>query len=251
MNAFELKGKTALVTGGGTGLGLGIARCLNAAGARVVIAGRRRDVLDAAAGELGGAVATATIDLSDHEAISGAVSMIQHEHGPISILVNNAGNTVRRPAEDLSDAELASMIDLHVGGAFALTRELGRGMLERSEGSVVWIGSLNAHIGMPNAVGYSAAKGAVQAMVHALAAEWASRGVRVNLVVPGWINAGIARRAFSQDSARRDRALTRTPMGRLGSPEDVGWAVVYLCSPAAAFVTGAALNVDGGALIGF
>jgi NAD(P)-dependent dehydrogenase (short-subunit alcohol dehydrogenase family) len=251
MNPFQLNGRTAVVTGGGTGIGLGIARCLSAAGARVVVAGRRQDALAAAAAEIGGEIATAVVDVSDHASLRPAVAAIDREHGPVSILVNCAGNYIRGPAEELTDAELASLIEVHVGGAFALTREFGRGMLERGDGSVVCIGSLNASIGMPNVVGYSAAKAALFGMVHALAAEWAARGVRVNLVVPGWIDAGMAKRAFSEDTARRDRALARTPMGRLGAPEDVGWAVVYLCSAAAGFVTGTALYVDGGALVGF
>lgn len=251
MNAFELNGRTALVTGGGTGLGKGIARCLSAAGARVVIAGRRQEVLNAAATEIGSDVATVTLDVGDRDAVSRVVTAVEAEHGPVSILVNNAGNYIRQPAEELPDAELASLLDVHVRGAFALTRELGRGMLERGDGSVVWVGSLNAFIGMPNVVAYSTAKAALNGMVRALAVEWADRGVRVNLVVPGWIDAGMAKRAFSEDGARRDRALARTPMRRLGAPEDVGWAVVYLCSAAATFVTGSALHVDGGALVGF
>ncbi len=251
MNAFELNGRTALVTGGGTGLGKGIARCLSAAGARVVIAGRRQEVLNAAATEIGSDVATVTLDVGDRDAVSRVVTAVEAEHGPVSILVNNAGNYIRQPAEELPDAELASLLDVHVRGAFALTRELGRGMLERGDGSVVWVGSLNAFIGMPNVVAYSTAKAALAGMVRALAVEWADRGVRVNLVVPGWIDAGMAKRAFSEDGARRDRALARTPMRRLGAPEDVGWAVVYLCSAAATFVTGSALHVDGGALVGF
>ncbi len=251
MNAFELNGRTALVTGGGTGLGKGIARCLSAAGARVVIAGRRQEVLNAAATEIGSDVATVTLDVGDRDAVSRVATAVEAEHGPVSILVNNAGNYIRQPAEELPDAELASLLDVHVRGAFALTRELGRGMLERGDGSVVWVGSLNAFIGMPNVVAYSTAKAALAGMVRALAVEWADRGVRVNLVVPGWIDAGMAKRAFSEDGARRDRALARTPMRRLGAPEDVGWAVVYLCSAAATFVTGSALHVDGGALVGF
>jgi gluconate 5-dehydrogenase len=231
MNAFDLTGKTALVTGGGTGIGAGIGRCLAAAGARVVLAGRRQDVLDQAAEQLAGEAHTA--------------------HGPVQILVNNAGNHFREPAEQVGDDDFNALLDVHVAGAFTLTRELGRRMLERGDGSIVFIGSLNGFIGMPNVVGYSAAKAALNGMARALAVEWADRGVRVNVIASGWIDAGISKRAFAEDASRRERALARTPMHRFGEPEDIGWAAVYLCSTAARFVTGTTLHVDGGALVGF
>ena len=247
---FDLNGRRAVVTGGGTGLGLGIARCLAEAGAEVVIAGRRADVLEAAAAEAGERVRALTLDVTDGDAVAAFAREVQAA-GPVDILVNNAGNHVKRPAEELPDEDFDSVLAVHMGGGFALARELGAGMLERGDGSVVFVGSLNAFIGMPEVVAYSAAKAGVLGMVRALSVEWADRGVRVNAVVPGWIDAGMAQRVLSADEQRRARVLARTPMGRLGTAEDVGWAIVYLCSPAASFVTGAALHVDGGATIGF
>ena len=250
-DAFDLTGRTALVTGGGSGIGVGIARCLAAAGARVVLAGRRLAALEQAARDIDGDVHTAVIDLRDHAGAIAAAAAIEREHGPIQMLVNNAGNHLREPAEQVSDEDFAALMDVHVAGAFTLTRELGRTMLERGDGSIVFIGSLNADIGMPNVVGYSAAKAAQAGMARALAVEWAPRGVRVNLIASGWIDAGISKRAFTEDPARGARALGRTPLGHFGEPEDIGWAVVYLCSAAAKFVTGATLHVDGGAVVGF
>ena len=251
MNAFDLTGKTALVTGGGTGIGAGIGRCLAAAGARVVLAGRRQDVLDQAAEQLAGEAHTAIIDLRDHAGLVAAAEALERAHGPVQILVNNAGNHFREPAEQVGDDDFNALLDVHVAGAFTLTRELGRRMLERGDGSIVFIGSLNGFIGMPNVVGYSAAKAALNGMARALAVEWADRGVRVNVIASGWIDAGISKRAFAEDASRRERALARTPMHRFGEPEDIGWAAVYLCSTAARFVTGTTLHVDGGALVGF
>jgi NAD(P)-dependent dehydrogenase (short-subunit alcohol dehydrogenase family) len=251
MNPFDLSGQTALVTGGGTGIGLGVARCLVASGARVVITGRRADVLQNAATDISGDVIGMALDVTDPVAVAELVAAVERDVGPLDILVNNAGNHVKAPAEEMPDEDFRSALDVHLGGGFSITREAGGRMLARGRGSVVFVGSLNAFIGMPQVVGYSAAKAGVMGMVRALAVEWASRGVRVNGVVPGWIDAGIAKRVLDTDAERRARVLARTPMGRLGSADDVGWAVVYLCTPAAGFVTGTALHIDGGAAIGF
>ena len=248
---FDLHGRRAVVTGGGTGIGQGVARCLAEAGAEVVIAGRRADVLEEAASQLGERVQAMTLDVTDGEAVKAFARAVTERAGPIDILVNNAGNHVKAPAEETPDEDFDTVLAVHLSGGFSLARELGAGMLERGEGSVVFVGSLNAFIGMPEVVGYSAAKAGVLGMVRALSVEWADRGVRVNAIVPGWIDAGMAKRVLDADDQRRERVLARTPMGRLGTAEDVGWATVYLCSPAAAFVTGAALHVDGGATIGF
>jgi NAD(P)-dependent dehydrogenase (short-subunit alcohol dehydrogenase family) len=248
---FDLPDRTALVTGGGTGLGLGISRCLAAAGARVAIVGRREAVLQEAICQIGeGAVAIAA-DLTESDSAAGLVELAERAVGPLDILVNCAGNHIKGPSLELAPADFASVIDVHVTGAFALTRQVASGMVARKRGSIVFVGSLNAIVGMPQVAAYSAAKAAVGGLVRQLAAEWARDGVRVNGVLPGWIDAGMARRVLGEDRGRRERVLSRTPMGRLGRGEEVGWATVYLCSPAASFTTGTMLHVDGGAAIGF
>jgi NAD(P)-dependent dehydrogenase (short-subunit alcohol dehydrogenase family) len=247
MSVFALDGKTAVVTGGGAGLGKGIARCLAEVGARVVITGRRPDVLEQARSEIGGHVEAEVLDVTDGPAVVDFAARI----GSVDILVSNAGNHVRRPAEEMSDEEFASVIDVHLHGGFSVARELGARMLRGGGGSIVYVGSMNAVIGMPQVAAYSAAKAGLHGLVRALAVEWADRGVRVNAVVPGWVDAGMAQRVLTQDDERMARVLARTPMHRLGTVEDIGWAVTYLCSPAASFVTGVALHVDGGAAIGF
>ena len=251
LSAFALDGRVALVTGGGTGVGLGVAQCLARAGAQVVITGRRGDVLDSGVAAIGrGAVALA-LDVTDRAAVPEVVARIESEVGPIDALVNNAGNHVKRPAEELSDEDFASVVDVHVGGGFAVTREVGRHMLERGRGSVTFVSSMNAFIGMPYVAAYSAAKAALTGLVRSLSTEWAPRGVRVNAVVPGWVDAGMAQRVLGADAERMARVLARTPMGRLATPEEIGWAAVFLASEAGGFVSGALLPVDGGAVVGF
>jgi gluconate 5-dehydrogenase len=248
---FHLDGDIALVTGGGTGIGLGIGRCLAACGARVVLAGRHEDVLVEAADAIGHDAVAVTLDLTDRERLPAAVEAIERDVGPIAALVNNAGNHIKAPALEHSDADFDAVLDVHLGGGFALTRAVGRRMVDRGHGSIVFLSSMNAHIGMPEVPAYSAAKAGITGLVNALSVEWAASGVRVNAVAPGFIDAGIAQRVLGADRARRERVLARIPMGALGSAEDIGWATAYLCSPAAAYVTGVILPVDGGALIGF
>jgi gluconate 5-dehydrogenase len=247
---FRLDGRRALITGGGDGLGLGVARAMAAAGARVVLAGRREDVVRDAAAELGGEATGVALDVSDLAALPEAVAHLTRITGSIDILVNNAGNHAKAPALEHGDAEFAAVLDVHLRGAFALTREVARDMAARDGGAVVFISSVNALIGLPAAPGYAAAKAAQLGLTRALAAEWAPLGIRVNAIVSGWIDAGMSQRIFDADPARGERVLRRVPMGRFGSAEDVGRAAVYLSSAAAAYVTGTALPVDGGALIG-
>jgi len=248
---FSLEGDIALVTGGGTGIGLGIGRCLAARGAHVVLAGRRQEVLDEAAAAIGHGAEALPLDVTDRAALPAAVERIERDVGPIAALINNAGNHIKVPALEYSDADFDAVVDVHLGGNFALTREIGRRMIERQRGSIVFLSSMNAHIGMPEVPAYSAAKAGITGLVNALSVEWAGSGVRVNAVAPGFIDAGIAKRVLGADQARRERVLARIPVGRLGTADDIGWATAYLCSPAAAYVTGVILPVDGGALIGF
>src|SRR5262249_11047113 len=171
--------------------------------------------------------------------------------GPLSVLVNNAGVHLKKHATETADSEFASVLETHVFGAFALTREVGRRMLERKSGSVLFIASMASLMGVPQVVAYSAAKSAYIGMVRALATEWGPGGVRVNAIAPGWIASDMLDKALSGDAARRAKILGRTPLGRFGEPDDIGWAAVYLSSPAARFVTGVVLPVDGGAAESF
>ena len=250
-DVFRLDGQLALVTGGGTGLGLGICQALTQAGARVVMTGRRQDVLRDACQQLGSAAGYLQHDVTDLSTIPGLVQRIEEELGPLDILVNNAGNHLKRPAVETSDADLASILQTHLLGSFALSRECGRRMIGRGRGSILMIASMSALFGIPQVSAYSAAKSAMAGLTRALAVEFSPHGVRVNAIAPGWIDTMLSRKAFEGDPARKQRILDRTPMGTLGEILDVGYAAVYLSSPAARFVTGIVLPVDGGASIGF
>jgi gluconate 5-dehydrogenase len=243
--AFRLDGKTALVTGGGSGLGLAIARCLRQAGARVVIAGRRLDVLRAAAADSD--LVPHALDLARTDTIAAFADAI----GPIDILVNNAGNTVKKPFADSTLADFDHVFDVHVRGALELTRHIIPTQAARGGGVVLFVASMTSFIGQPLVLGYTAAKSALVGIVRGLSAEFAADGVRVNAVAPGWIDTDLYRAATANDPARREKILGRIQAKRLGAPDDVGWACVYLAAPASGYVTGQTLVVDGGALVGF
>lgn len=249
--AFQLHQQTALITGGGTGLGFGMARCLAAAGAKVVLVGRRKEELDQAAAQIGDAAFALQGDVTDTASLPDLVMRAEKLAGPITILINNAGVHLKKPAVDTTPEEFLNVLNTHVIGAHALTRAVLPGMIERGNGSVIFIASMAALFGFPLVVAYSAAKSAYVGMVRTLATEVSGKGVRVNAIAPGWIDSVMMRKALDGDPARRDKILGRTPMGRFGDADDIGWAAVYLSSPAAKFVTGTVLRVDGGASIGF
>lgn len=247
---FSLRGRRALVTGGGSGLGFGVARCFVAAGAEVVLVGRDADTLSRAVGDLGPSAFAAVHDVTRVEEAPALARRVESERGPISILVNNAGNTCKKPIDEMTVEDFRRVTDTHVTGAFALSRAF-LPQLERERGSILFTASMASYIGVPFIAGYSAAKAAYVGLVHALATELAPRGVRVNGVAPGWIDSAIFREATAADPARLAKIMGRIPMNRTGDAEDVGWAMTYLASSAAKYVTGHIVVVDGGALHGF
>ena len=246
MFPFSLVNQTAIVTGGGTGLGLGITRCLVAAGARVVVTGRRAEVLESAAAEFEGKVIPMVVDVTDTKTLPAFVARVTEEVGAPEILVNNAGIHVKKPALEMTDEDFESVLRTHLTGAFALTREVAPGMIARGRGSIVFVSSMTAYMGMPLVAGYAAAKTGVIGLVRTLSAEFAPKGVRVNAVAPGWIDTPMLRKAISSDAERERKIRGRLQIEGFGVPEDVGWAVVYLCSEAARYVTGVILPIDGG-----
>jgi len=249
---FNLRDETALVTGGGSGLGLGIARCMAEAGARVVLVGRREPELRAACAGIGAAASHVVFDITRLDAAADLVRQAEDAAGSrISILVNNAGLHLKKPAAETTPEEFQSVLTTHVCAAHALCRAVLPGMCDRGHGSILFTASMASLIGVPLVIAYSAAKSAYLGMVRSLAVEVSGRGVRVNAIAPGWIETPMLRKALAGDEARANKILNRTPMGRFGEPADIGWAAVYLASPAAMFVTGVVLPVDGGASIGF
>lgn len=249
--AFRLDGEVALITGGGSGLGLGMARAMHAAGAKVVLVGRRPDMIEAAAAELGEGAYWEAADVTAFDTMPAMLERVRDKMGEITILANNAGHNFKKLAVDTSVEDFAGMLDTHVLAAHNLTRLVLPAMLDAKHGSILFTASMTSLLGMPQVIAYSAAKSAYVGMVRALATEVSSQGVRVNAIAPGWIELPMLRKALDGDPARSNRILQRTPMGRFGEAEDIGLAAVYLCSPAARFVTGVLLPVDGGASQGF
>jgi gluconate 5-dehydrogenase len=224
---------------------------MHAAGARVVLVGRRESELAAAAQAIGAGASFRVHDVTDLDAAPALIARVTAELGPVTILVNNAGIHLKKPAVETTTAEFERVLRTHVLGAHALTAAAAPGMIERKSGSILFTASMASLFGLPLVIAYTAAKAALAGMVRGYAVEFSTHGVRVNAVAPGWIGTEISRQALEGDPKRRDRILARTPMGRLGVPADIGWAAVYLASPAARFVTGVTLPVDGGVSIGF
>jgi gluconate 5-dehydrogenase len=249
-DAFTLKGQTALITGGGTGLGLGMARCMISAGAHVILVGRRESVLKEACADLGPQSSYQAVDVTDFPAADAMIDRLRKDT-QISILINNAGIHLKRPAVETSSAAFDEVLKTHVLAAHNLTRAVLSDMIERKHGIILFTASMASLFGIPKVVAYSAAKSAYAGMVRGLSTEVAEHGVRVNAIAPGWIESPMLRKALDGDSQRIAKILSRTPMARFGDPLDIGWAAVFLSSPAAQFITGVVLPVDGGAAIGF
>ena len=249
---FRLDGEVAIITGGATGLGFGMARSFVASGAKVVLAGRREEELKKAVAALGAAASYVRHDVMEHGKAAELVEAATRVAGsPPSILINNAGVHLKKSAVETSPEEFLTVLNTHVIGAHALTRAVLPGMIQQKHGSIIFIASMASLFGIPKVIAYAAAKSAYVGMVRTLASEVSADNVRVNAIAPGWIESDMMRKALADDPARQAKILGRTPMGKFGDAEDIGWAAVYLCSPAAKFVTGVVLPVDGGISIGF
>ncbi|HUX71651.1 MAG TPA: SDR family oxidoreductase [Cellulomonadaceae bacterium] len=243
---FDLTGKTAVVTGGGRGLGRGISEALLGAGADVVVLGRSElpDSLTAHADELGRSIGLVPVDLSDDRAIEAAARTVLAEHR-IDIVVNNAGTQDRHPAADFPLSAWDDVVAVNLRAVFQLCQVFGRPMLDRGEGKIVNLASLLSFQGGLNVVAYAASKGGVAQLTKALCNEWAGRGVNVNAIAPGYMETDM-NAALLDDAARLDQLSVRIPAGRWGTPADIGDVAVFLASPAAAYVHGQVLCVDGG-----
>ena len=242
--SFDLSGKTALVTGGGSGLGLAMAEGLAAAGARVVIVGRDRAKLDAAAQRIG-AAGVAPCDLLDRAAIAPLVETVEREHGPVEILVNNAGIQHRAPVQDFPAEAWDRMIATHLSAPFFLAQNVARGMIARKRGKIINTLSVTSELGRPTIVPYTAAKGGLRMLTRGLAVELGPHNVQVNGIAPGYFTTEM-NRALMDDPTFDAWVKKRTPAGRWGDPSELAGAAVFLASSAADYVTGQVIFVDGG-----
>ena len=240
---FDLTGKTAVVTGGSRGLGRGITLALLAAGADVVALGRSPLPADLA-GTFGSRLTGRTLDLADSAAITATAREVLAEHR-VDILVNNAGVQDRHPAAEFPLDAWDRVLDVNLRAVFQLCQLFGGPMLDRGAGAVVNVASLLSFQGGITVPAYAASKGGVAQLTKALCNEWAGRGVNVNAVAPGYMDTEL-NTALLADPVRSEQISVRIPAGRWGMPEDIGNVVVFLASPAAAYVHGQVLAVDGG-----
>ena len=240
---FDLTGKGALVTGASGGIGEAIARALHAQGAAVAISGTRAPVLEELAGSLGSNVHVLPCDLSKREDVEALVPAAEAALGHLDILVNNAGITRDNLAMRMKDEEWDSVIAVNLSAAFRLARAAMRPMMKRRFGRIISISSVVGVTGNAGQANYAAAKAGMIGMTKALAQELSSRSITVNCVAPGFIETAMT---GALDDKQRAQILTSVPAGRLGRPDEIAAAVVYLASDDAGYVTGHTLHVNGG-----
>jgi len=249
LNQFELTGKVALVTGCDTGIGQAMALALAEAGADIVGASNMESIVggetELAVKALGRKFSPYVVDLSSREDLYKFVSQVKSNHPVIDILINNAGMILRKPVAEHPDEWWDKVIDVNLNAQFLLTREFGKDMIERGAGKIVFTCSLLSFQGGINVPGYTASKSAVAGLVKAFANEWASKGVNVNGIAPGYIATNNTT-ALRADAERSKSILERIPAGRWGEPQDFKGPVVFLTSPAGSYVNGTVLVVDGG-----
>ena len=250
LDLFRLDGQTAVVVGGAGGLGAAMARGLAGAGAAVAVADanavQARVVADAIAGTAGRALALA-VDVSDAASVERMAAEVEAALGPIDVLVNSAGITHRSPAAEFPEAAWHRVIAVNLTGVFHGCQVVGRRMLARRRGRIVNIASIAGQIGLTGTVAYAASKGGVVMLTRALAVEWAPHNVRVNAIAPSWFESNIGD-LIHREPGYAERAMRRVPVGRMGTPDELIGAVLYLASDASTMVTGHILAVDGGTL---
>lgn len=249
LEQFKLDGKTALVTGAKRGIGRAFAQALAEAGADIIGVSASLEAtgsdVEKDVRERGRNFRGYSCDFANRKALYAFIEQVQHDAPQIDILINNAGTILRKPAAEHPDEWWDKVIEINLSAQFILARELGKAMIERGSGKIVFIASLLSFQGGINVPGYAASKGGLATLTMALSNEWASKGVQVNAIAPGYV-ATDNTAALQADPERSPAILSRVPAGRWGTPDELKGAVVFLSSPASNFVNGAILTVDGG-----
>ena len=246
---FDLTGKCALVIGGGGGIGGAIAHALADFGARIAIADLSLDAAQGIASTChrdgNGTAYACAIDVTNPDQVNEVVAQVEAELGKIDILVNSAGINIRKDVIDYTPEDWFKIINTNLSGVFFVTQAVARGMLARGYGRIITLGSVSSLMGHPQHAPYAATKGGIAIMTKAMATEWATMGLTVNAIGPAYTETGLIT-ALTSNPAKYREIVDTIPMGRLGKPEDIVGAAVYLASDAASFVTGQTIYVDGG-----
>ena len=246
---FDLKGKVAIVTGGNGGIGLGMARGLAAAGARVIIAARNADKSKAAVADLigrGGEAYAIETDVADESSVARLVATIRERSGRLDILINNAGINIRKPVQELALDEWRRVLDTNLTSAFLCSKAAYPAFKAVGGGKIINIGSMMSLFGASFAPAYGSSKGGIVQLTRSMAVAWARDNIQVNAVLPGWIDTELTQNARREVSGLHDSVLRRTPAARWGGIDDMSGVAVFLASAASDFVTGTAIPVDGG-----
>lgn len=242
---------SAIVTGANAGLGYATAKKFCDNGIITYVNGRNEEKTMEACKELGANARPFILDLNNLDEIPEAVAKLADEAGKVDILVNNAGINMKKEFLEVTNEEFQSILHTNVLALFAVSREVAKVMKKNGSGSIVNISSMAAQYGIPKVIAYSASKTAIDGMTRAMAVDLAPFGIRVNAVAPGFIKTNMSSKALDNDPERKNKVLSRTPMGRLGEPSDVADAVFYFATSESKFTTGTVLPVDGGNSIGF
>jgi NAD(P)-dependent dehydrogenase (short-subunit alcohol dehydrogenase family) len=247
----QIKDRIAIITGGASGIGFAIAKTFVKSGIKVVLIGRDKSRLKLACETLGVMSDFVGCDLTELDKLPSVVEKIKNMHGRIDILINNAGMHLKKPLDDVTDHDFQKVILTNETAMFSLTREVVKVMTQQCSGVILNISSMASQYGLPNVIAYTASKSAIEGMTRAMSVELAKYGIRVNCIAPGFIKTNMSTLALDKDPERKKKVLSRTPLGRLGKPEEVANAALFLVSDSSSFITGVVLPVDGGNSIGF
>ena len=241
----------AIVTGGASGIGFAIAEKFIKNNITTIIIGRNEEKLNSAKNRLGTLCQPVAFDLNKLSAIPEMIKNLIKKYSKIDILINNAGINLKKEFTEVTDEDFDKIIHTNVQSIFTISREVVKNMIENKNGSIVNISSMASQYGLPKVIAYSASKGAIEAMTRAMAVELSPKGIRVNCIAPGFIATDMSAKALNNDPERKNKVLSRTPMGELGAPSTIGDAALFLAGSESAYITGVVLPVDGGNSIGF